>query len=406
MSDHSLEADMDNPEGSPPHLLTLEDLPDIIILSICNFLDAHVINMLMQMSMRFNHLLSGDHYWRMRIGHRWPKLYPAIPVDPFDWQQACVEREHAHKVWTNVDDCLEHFTYNAGLFASVDAVHLMQDGQLLATGSRDRYLSLLNLQKYDVNKPTSKGDMKIYSNCKIHKGWIWSIKSLDNVLATASWDTYIRRLDLNADLTMIDNFKCKSAVLDIHIEPNGIIAAGYDSRLYLVDPREGAVTSMKIHKRPVLCLSVDDHFIVSGSEDKTISVFDRTAGKVMKTVELESFPMCLHCMDNQLWIGDKGGKLNLCDTTGGVFHLVDTYEVGHLGKVTGIVSTRGALYTCSTDRTVKILEPTRNPDTINTLTSHTGDVAGISYQNRVLASAGSDVCVGIWRPKPTDVLTL
>ena len=47
-------------------------------------------------------------------------------VDQFDWQQACLEREHAHKVWTNIDDYLEHFTYNAGLFASVDAVHLMQ----------------------------------------------------------------------------------------------------------------------------------------------------------------------------------------------------------------------------------------------------------------------------------------
>ena len=47
-------------------------------------------------------------------------------MDQFDWQQACLEREHAHKVWTNIDDYLEHFTYNAGLFASVDAVHLMQ----------------------------------------------------------------------------------------------------------------------------------------------------------------------------------------------------------------------------------------------------------------------------------------
>ena len=54
-----------------------------------------------------------------------------------------------------------------------------------------------------------------------------------------------------------------------------------------------------------------------------------------------------------------------------------------MGKVTGIIYTRGALYTSSTDRTVKVLEPSHDPDTINTLTSHSGDVAGVSTINVV-----------------------
>lgn len=39
----------------------------------------------------------------------------------------------------------------------------------------------------------------------------------------------------------------------------------------------------------MLCLSVDDRFIISGSEDQTLSVYDRRAAKVYKTVKVKVF---------------------------------------------------------------------------------------------------------------------
>lgn len=36
----------------------------------------------------------------------------------------------------------------------------------------------------------------------------------------------------------------------------------------------------------MLCLSVDDRFIISGSEDKTLSVYDKRAAQVYKTVKV------------------------------------------------------------------------------------------------------------------------
>ena len=47
--------------------------------------------------------------------------------------------------------------------------------------------------------------------------------------------------------------------------------------------------------------------------------------------------------------------------------------------MTGIVYTPGALFTCSTDNTIKVLEPSLNPGTINTITGHQGEVARVSY---------------------------
>ena len=82
MQDNSSEPDMNaskDPAQFHQHQLTLEDLPDVVIMSICNFLDASVIKILMQISTRFNQLLCGDSFWRLRIGRCWPKRYPAIP---------------------------------------------------------------------------------------------------------------------------------------------------------------------------------------------------------------------------------------------------------------------------------------------------------------------------------------
>ena len=46
--------------------------------------------------------------------------------------------------------------------------------------------------------------------------------------------------------------------------------------------------------------------------------------------------------------------------------------------MTGIIYTPGALFTCSTDNTIKVLEPSLNPGTINTITGHKGEVARVS----------------------------
>lgn len=50
-----------------------------------------------------------------------------------------------------------------------------------------------------------------------------------------------------------------------------------------------AIARLKNHSKPVLCLSVDDRFIISGSEDKTLSVYDRRAAQVYKTVKVHGF---------------------------------------------------------------------------------------------------------------------
>ena len=45
------------------------------------------------------------------------------------------------------------------------------------------------------------------SCCTFVQGWIWSVCSLDNLLATGSWDRYIKFWDLAAGGEVLRKFK-------------------------------------------------------------------------------------------------------------------------------------------------------------------------------------------------------
>ena len=59
--------------------------------------------------------------------------------------------------------------------------------------------------------------------------------------------------------------------------------------------------------------------------------------------------------------------------------VLQTYNVGHTDKLTGVIHTEGAIYTSSSDATVRVLEPSLNPGPITTLQKHSTGVAGVGY---------------------------
>ena len=86
---------------------------------------------------------------------------------------------------------------------------------------------------------------------------------------------------------MCDIYRCKSAILCMNYEPDVLFAGGYDARIYHIDPRTADIMAEKrYHTKPVLCMTADDKYIVTGSEDKTIAVYDRRAADVYKTLEV------------------------------------------------------------------------------------------------------------------------
>lgn len=384
--------------------LKLDILPSEILLHICSFLDAKIVICRLSLTCRaFYHLMNDPLFWKVRIKKRWPKKYPAIPVndDEFDWKSACISREEEHKRWYNHEEEMDFFRFREGIFAAVDSVKIMEGATHVAVGSRDRYLNVLDLRKLDPNEP--EGNIKnarVFTKMDAHKGWIWSMASIDGLLATGSWDTFIKFWDMEAGGQEIRMVKCKSAVLALHYEPQFMAAGGFDKKVYHIDPRTATIIAEKrIHKKPVLDVTANDKFIITGSEDSTIAIYDRRADAVLKTLELAEYPMSMSYHTDQLWVGDKSGLLHLIDANDGDFSVVETYNVGHSGKITGVHQTTGALFTCSTDNTIKVLEPNADPGPITTLKKHTAEVASMDYSNGVLVSGSCDISIGIWKPK-------
>ncbi|XP_014665834.1 PREDICTED: F-box/WD repeat-containing protein 9-like [Priapulus caudatus] len=317
----------------------------------------------------------------------------------FNWKLACAKREYQHELWSHGG--MERFTLTEGHYASVDAIHLMNRGTMCLSGSRDKQLTMWNLQGLDSNNPHYATEAKAKSVIDAHKGWIWSITSCENVVCTGSWDKDVKLWDAGENLRETMRLRGKSAVLCTALRPDILSVGSFDKHVTTYDPRAGysATKQLVYHTKPVLCMAVDDQYIISGSEDRTVAVYDRRADKLLRTVELPNFVMSLSYKWHHLWVGDRSGQIHLIDSTD--FTFVDTYDVGHTNKVTGIKFSLGALVTCSTDKSIRVLTPTECPTVMHILHSdHDSDISAIDLQNDVLVSASGETTVTVWKPRP------
>ncbi|XP_022087368.1 F-box/WD repeat-containing protein 9-like [Acanthaster planci] len=402
----SQDEDTDSDEADRAIGLTLLTLPPELLLNIISFLDARVVIRRLSLVCKHLHrLIANDATWKIRISKRWPKQYPVVPVDDdkFNWQFACLEREEQYRRWSEPSR-MEHFKLTSGHFAEIDSVHLMQGGDLCVSGSRDRSFHLWDISKLNARNYEESVEASKLKSVDDHKGWVWHITSQDNIICTSSWDQWIKLWDINADCGFVQGFRGSSAFLCSVLHQYEVHAGAYDKHVYVFDRRDrhqGSTSKLRLHKMPVLCLASDNDYIISGSEDRTIAVFDRRAGKILKKIELEKFPMCMSYGLGQLWVGRKDGQVTVIDPTQGKFDIVQTYDVGHTSKVTGILHNLGAVITCSVDNSIKIHEPNHDPSTIHTI-EHTSSISSIHLKNDILAAGGSDLCVNIWRPTPDE----
>ena len=87
--------------------------------------------------------------------------------------------------------------------------------------------------------------------------------------------------------------RLNSAILDLHYETNFIAAGGFDKKLHMFDPRDPENKTIKrYHAKPILCIAGDDKYVITGSEDKTICIYDRAAGKRFKQIEVHVHMVC------------------------------------------------------------------------------------------------------------------
>ncbi|XP_019519701.1 PREDICTED: F-box/WD repeat-containing protein 9 isoform X1 [Hipposideros armiger] len=341
----------------------LLSLPPELLLEICAYLDARlVLHVLPRVCHALRDLVHDHVTWRLRAQRRVRAPYPVVEEEDFDWPAACIELEQHLSRWAEDGRWAEYFCLADGHFASIDSVLLLQGGTLCLSGSRDRNVNLWDLRQLGV-EPSQVLVKALGTQNSTHKGWVWSLAALDHRVCSGSWDSTVKLWDMAADGQQFGEIKGKAAVLCLSYRPDILVTGTYDKKVTVYDPRVGPVLlkSRRLHSSAVLALLADDRHIISGSEDHTLVVFDRRANSVLQRLQLDSYLLCMSYQEPQLWAGDNQGLLHVFANREGCFQLVRTFDVGHRSHITGIKHSLGALYTTSTDKTIRVRPLDRPP---------------------------------------------
>lgn len=383
--------------------LSLLDLPVEIFLHICSFLDAStLIHGLSLVCKQIHQILNDDLLWKVRISQIWPDIgYPVLPPaedDELYWKQSCVAIEKQISLWKN--DRMEKLSLSDVQYSTIDGLLLMQDGNICISGARDRSLVCWKLPTEENEREKS---MTIGS---AHNGWIWDLAAIDNTVYSCSWDQSIKAWTLTNtglvhfktyDMIVLGALLCMASCPELAIFATG----SYSKTVLVFDSRTRCtpIATYKPHQRAVIRVAMSSHFILSASEDRTVSVWDQRAGRIMKniTISKDSFPMSMCMHRDMVYVGDSNAKLHVLDPRTD-FEPVKCYNTEHKKGITGVHLAPGCLITSSMDQSVRITSPTDPPQHLTTLWSGYGEIASIDYLNGVLAISGTEG-IEIWRPK-------
>ncbi|XP_054278171.1 F-box/WD repeat-containing protein 9-like [Macrosteles quadrilineatus] len=402
MSDENL---VDSEENIYP---SLDTIPLEVFLHICSFLDGkELTGSLKYVCKSFYEILTDDSTWRTWLKHRWPD-FPTGNLCYKDGDipstSLCLHIDRAFTLWSKEESNFSKWSNDTAHISTVDAVKLIQGGRVGISGSRDRSLSVWNT--------TDK--LTLVQNVTGHTGWIWNLAYCTEMhqLFSCSWDTLVKQWSLAEGLTELASYKCKTAVLAAAVRP-GLLAAGlFSPEVDIFDPRYGGerVTGYRAHSRSIMALAIVRDYIVSASEDQTLSVYDLTAGKVFKAgihITKEGHPLNLsYSGGNLLFIGDTMGRLHILDMNHEPFNVVNSFDLGHQSptgvythkSITAMWHDPGFILTGSKDASVRVHTTTNPPRLITRLSSTHGEITAMDFADPVLLVGCANNAVEMWKP--------
>uniref|UniRef100_A0A3B3RPP8 F-box and WD repeat domain containing 9 n=1 Tax=Paramormyrops kingsleyae TaxID=1676925 RepID=A0A3B3RPP8_9TELE len=260
---------------------------------------------------------------------------------------------------------LEHFCLPSVHIAEVNCLLLVgPEGGLCASGSRDR-----NVILWDLRERQLLHTLRAPGLFSSHRGWVWCLAGHGPLLCSGSFDSTVRLWDLEAGGAECGLIRGHAAVLCLSCQADVLLAGSVDKKVSIYDTRaaEPLVKSLHLHGSAVLCLAADDKYILSASKDGSLAVFDWQAGKLLQKMKLKSYIRSMSYGGQEVWAGDSRGILHTFSLQNGSLRAVSQFDVGHRSLVTGVHRSLGALYTCSSDRTIKVHLPSAPPRTLCTL---------------------------------------
>ncbi|XP_065668646.1 F-box/WD repeat-containing protein 9 isoform X3 [Hydra vulgaris] len=374
------------------------DFPLEVLLKILSFVDAKCLYEVVILTCKFfKKLINCVDVQKTIFSIKYDENVISDALYVNSWRTLCFTYEKVNN-WKkiNKDESKLKKLKLSGHYAPVDAVHIMPCGTICVSGSRDRTALVWNLRDF-IEEGAEVPSCNILQG---HKGWVWAIdsdKNYPNQVITCSWDKSLKVWDLNSDnkesLTTYEYHP--AAVLDIKCHDNVYTTSCFDKSIRVFDPRSNSIVLHSMHhRRPVVCVDVTDKYIISGSEDQTIGIYDVRAGKLLRKLNLDTPVLCMNTGVEQgfnyLRVGGKCGSLIVFDITDDRFTLLDSTQLWEHYKLTTLCNFSGCIIAGSQNGIVRCYKPDRSSTLIYKFQAHFGEVSASYSLNNLLVTGGND----------------
>ncbi|KAL2888384.1 Vegetative incompatibility protein HET-E-1 [Ceratocystis lukuohia] len=296
------------------------------------------------------------------------------------------------KVEANWDACLRTLE---GHQQTVTSVVFSNDGQRLASGSRDKTVKIWDATSGACLQTLEGHDEEVSSVVFSNDG---------QRLASGSGDKTVKIWDATSGACLQTLEGHDDGVTSVAFSNDGqrLASGSWDKTVKIWDATSGAcLQNLEGHHEKVtsVVFSNDGQRLASGSWDSTVKIWDATSGAFLQSLEGHDDGVTSVAFSNdgqRLASGSWDSTVKIWDATSGA--CLQNLE-GHHEKVTSVVFSNDGqrLASGSWDKTVKIWDATSGA-CLRTLEGHHREVTSVVFSNdgQRLASGSWDSTVKIW----------
>lgn len=268
-----------------------------------------------------------------------------------------------------------------------------------------RYPDLMGIT---LGRQIRAGNLKVLKSLYSHTGSIDCLKLSGESIISGSSDTTIcvrdRALCLQTKSPIVNSYDAKTECMDGHpdgvidldfIDDNMVILGFYDNTMLIKNrSTEQIVCRLVGHEEMVRCLKVSGERIISGSDDKTIRIWDQN-GLLLRTLEgHEEAVTCLQVIGQTIISGSEDKTVRIWDLVTDLPPKI--LPERHTAPITCLKATHTTIVSGSDDKTICIW------DRSNCTLKHSldGHEAGITcleiVDNILISSSQNDGTMRVW----------